>query len=125
MWRQNESTTYPFTPFYPCFVENSSALSIFIRFLTADRCLVVREEVVDITPAPFAGQIGVIRRGDQADCFRRAGVEIAKVVGPLLNFVRAKVVLVVNDYVVRRPDLALKTVVSLKVEVEVEASKAW
>ncbi len=41
----------------------------------------------------------------------------------LLNFVRAKVVLVVNDHVMSRSDLALKAVVSLKIEVEVKTGK--
>lgn len=42
---------------------------------------------------------------------------------PLLYFVCTEVVLVVNHHVVRRSDLALQTVVGLKVEVEIEAGK--
>ena len=81
----------------------------------------IHQKVVEITPPPFTCQIRVIRSRDKAHRPRRARIEITRIVRPFLEFVCSQVVLVVDDGVVCRLDMALKPRMRLEVEVEVES----
>jgi len=71
------------------------------------RLVVNDEEVIQVAPPSLAGQVGVVRCGDQAHRLGGSGVEVTEVVRSLLDLIGLQMVLVVHDRVVRRLDVAL------------------
>ena len=83
--------------------------------------VVLRNEVrAEVASSTLAGQVGVVGRWDQADRLRRTNVLVAEVMGTLLHHVGIEPVLVVDDNVVGRSNVSLKTRMRLQVEIEQE-----
>ena len=71
---------------YCIFVLSSSGACIIIR----------RKSIVQVTPSPFAGDVGVISWRDKWNTFSGSGKHITCIVSKLLNLIGAKLVLVDN-----------------------------
>ena len=77
-------------------------------------------EHVEVLASPLAGDVGVVRGGDEADCLRRACVQVASSVRPLLNRVCVERVLVVHNDVMCCLDVSLQAIVRL-----IEIMRQW
>ena len=87
------------------------------RLVVPDRCV---EQHVQIAPPALARDVSVVRGGDEADCLRRACVQVASSVRPLLNRVCVERVLVVHNDVVCCLDVPLQAIVRL-----IEFMRQW
>ena len=72
----------------------------------------VDQHVQVLAPA-LARDVGVVRCGHEADRLRRARIQVARGVRALLDCVRVELVLVVDDHIVGRLDVALQPIVRL------------
>jgi len=89
---------------------------------TSNGTLVIHQKVVQIASTPLTRQVGVISCRHETHCFRRSCVEVGNIMRALLDLVRGETVLVVDNCVVRRLDVALDTSMCLKVEIKVESA---
>lgn len=78
-----------------------------------------RQEILDVTPAPIAREIGIVRRRDEANRSCSATEHVACAIDETLQSVRGEVVVIVHDVVVRRARGALESAVRLQEEVVV------
>lgn len=94
---------------------------LFVVTLAFAFALVVvlgNEVPAEVASTTLASQVSVVGRGYQANRLCRANILIAEVMGTLLYYIGAEVILVVNDDVVGWSNMPLKTGMCLKIEVE-------
>ena len=118
-------STHSAPPMLLRFLEHTLLLHFQIRLAAANRsrCPIVRvQKIIQVAPPTLACYIRVVRRGDKADGSCRTAIQIAGIVGSLLDLVRRESGLVVDDCVVRHFDGALETSVSLEIKVKVETN---
>jgi len=112
---------YPVAPCLLSGLEDPLLLAVLVHLRTRELLVTSGQEIVEITSSALASKVCVICSRDKADSFGRTGIEIARSVRSLLYFVSAQAVLVVNDRVVCRLDVALKTCMSLEIKIKVKA----
>lgn len=112
----------PISPQLLCLIKYTLLVQVLVTPPSSARRSVIStsdKQLVDIAPGSLASQIRIISSGDKADGFRGTDVEVRSRVRALLDRVRIELILVVDDCVMRRPNLALQTRVCLEVKVEV------
>jgi len=74
---------------------------------------------VQVSTPTFARKISIVRWSGERDSFGGTGEHVRNCIGESLEQVRLESDLIVDDVVVGGTDCALKTVVSLKEEIEI------
>ena len=107
----------PFPPLLlSLLVDPLASLTLSLRVTPRRRraCIVGIQQHAEIRSCSLARQIRVVRRGHEADGLGCARVHVRRVVRPALNRVCVDFIFIVDDDVVRRPGVALQTVVCLQ-----------
>ena len=117
--------TYSTAPmFLRCF-KHALPFSFFIRLAATNgssRLVINIQKIIQIASPTLARNICIIRGRDKADRSRGAAVQIAGIIGALLDLICREMCFVVNDGVVRHLDSSLETGVSLEIKVEIKAN---